>query len=178
MKKQGDIWQGGVGTGVGRSAARRLLRGSLSARGPRVSPSSPSALLGAAEPPPGSVLTEQERGKDNPAPDEYFYDYPRICFHADAAWHAQVVHGVRVLPGHAIEKLTLNVGTGVLWQLTAIYEEHLPYGEDVKVLDMMTCPPRPSSPACLHAERTCLKTVRQERRMEGEYYLYQSSIQK
>jgi hypothetical protein len=104
------VWQGGVGRGVRKCW---LLRGSRSARGPRVSPSSPSALLGAAEPPPGFVLTEQERGKDNTAPDEYFYDYPRICFHADAAWHAQVVHGVRMLPGHAVEKLTLNVGTGV-----------------------------------------------------------------
>ena len=37
------------------------------------------------------MLTEQERGKDNLAPDEYYYDYPRICYHADAAWHAQVM---------------------------------------------------------------------------------------
>ena len=90
------VWQGGVGRGVRKC---RLLRGSRSARGTRVSPSSPSALFGSSLLPPRSVLTEQERGKDNPAPDEYFYDYPRICFHADAAWHAQVVHGVRVLPG-------------------------------------------------------------------------------
>jgi len=55
-------------------------------------------------------------------------------------------------------------GDRCLWQLTAIYEEHLPYGEDVKVLDMMTCPPRPSSHACLHAQRTCLKTVRRRAR--------------
>jgi hypothetical protein len=59
-------------------------------------------------------------------------------------------------------------GDRCLWQLTAIYEEHLPYGEDVKVLDMMTYPPHPSSPARFHAERTCLKTVRHERRKEGE----------
>lgn len=31
-----------------------------------------------------------------------------------------------------------------MWQLTALYEEHLPYGDDVKVLDMMTC--RPAQP--------------------------------
>lgn len=90
------------------SGARRLLSAGRLAR-PRLS--STSALLGPAAAPPGLVLTEQERGKDNLAPDEYYYDYPRICYHADAAWHAQ---------------------------LTALYEEHLPYGDDVKVLDMMT----------------------------------------
>ena len=64
----------------------------------------------------GLVLSEPERGKDNPAPDEYFYDYPRICYHADNAWHAQ---------------------------LTKVYEEYLPYGDDLHVLDLMTSAPLP-----------------------------------
>ena len=59
----------------------------------------------------GVVLSDLERGKDNQAPDEYYYDYPRICFHADAAWHSE---------------------------LTRLYEQYLPYGEDARVLDLMT----------------------------------------
>mmetsp|Transcript_36518 Transcript_36518/g.53570 ORF Transcript_36518/g.53570 Transcript_36518/m.53570 type:complete len:177 (-) Transcript_36518:13-543(-) len=70
----------------------------------------PCALLGTA-PNQGLILTEIERGKDNPAPDEFFYDYPRICYHADASWHAQ---------------------------LTKLYAERLPYGDDVLLLDLMT----------------------------------------
>ncbi len=64
----------------------------------------------------GLVLSEPERGKDNPAPDEYFYDYPRICYHADNTWHTQ---------------------------LTKVYEEYLPYGDDLHVLDLMTSLPLP-----------------------------------
>jgi hypothetical protein len=50
----------------------------------------PFALFpfGAAE--SGQVLKENERGKDNPAPDEYCDDYPRMCYPADGAWHAQL----------------------------------------------------------------------------------------
>jgi len=81
------VGQVGGRRGAG-SGARRLLCSGRLAR-PRLS--SPSALLGPAAAPPGRVLTEQERGKDNLAPDEYYYDYPRICYHADAAWHAQVM---------------------------------------------------------------------------------------
>ena len=42
-----------------------------------------------------AVLSEQERGKDNPAPDAYHYDYPRMCYHADAAFHATLTDLVR-----------------------------------------------------------------------------------
>ena len=59
----------------------------------------------------GLVLSERERGKDNPAPDLYHYDYPRMCYHADAAWHAD---------------------------LTELYAQHLPFGDDVRVLDLMS----------------------------------------
>ena len=59
----------------------------------------------------GLVLSERERGKDNSAPDLYHYDYPRMCYHADAAWHAD---------------------------LTELYAQHLPYGDEARVLDLMS----------------------------------------
>ena len=59
-----------------------------------------------------AVLRPEERAKDNPAPDAFFYDYPRLCFHADAAWHAT---------------------------LTDLYYEHLPEDYDgFRLLDMMS----------------------------------------
>ena len=78
----------------------------------------------------GLVLSEPERGKDNPAPDEYFYDYPRICYHADNSWHAQ---------------------------LTNVYEEYLPYGDDLHVLDLMTSLPLPLWPLPLSIRRACIE---------------------
>lgn len=57
------------------------------------------------------VLAEQQRLKDNPAPDAFFYDYPRFCYHADAEFHAE---------------------------LTNLYKEELPFGPETRVLDMMS----------------------------------------
>ena len=44
----------------------------------------------------------------------FYYDYPRLCYHADAEWHSR---------------------------LTNVYETHLPYGDDLHVADLMTSPP-------------------------------------
>ncbi|KAJ1478444.1 hypothetical protein T484DRAFT_3640395 [Baffinella frigidus] len=56
------------------------------------------------------VLSKEDRGKDNPAPDAYHYDYPRLCYHADAAFHAT---------------------------LTDLYDKELPpSGDEVRVLDL------------------------------------------
>ena len=59
----------------------------------------------------GAVLTDTERAKDNQAPDMFYYDYPRLCYHADAEWHAE---------------------------LTKVYAERLPYGDECHVADLMT----------------------------------------
>ena len=59
-----------------------------------------------------AILQPDERKKDNLAPDAFFYDYPRLCFHADAAWHAS---------------------------LTDLYYEYLPEDSDnFRMLDMMS----------------------------------------
>ena len=48
-------------------------------------------------PSPRTVLDAAERLKDNRAIDAYFYDYPRICYHADSAWHAMLTGVSRFL---------------------------------------------------------------------------------
>eukprot|EP00293_Proteomonas_sulcata_P013024 CAMPEP_0184291810 /NCGR_PEP_ID=MMETSP1049-20130417/3704_1 /TAXON_ID=77928 /ORGANISM="Proteomonas sulcata, Strain CCMP704" /LENGTH=278 /DNA_ID=CAMNT_0026599347 /DNA_START=105 /DNA_END=941 /DNA_ORIENTATION=+ len=60
---------------------------------------------------PRETLTFEERMKDNLAPDEFYYDYPRMCYHADAEFHAT---------------------------LTSLYRDTLPYGSESRILDMMS----------------------------------------
>jgi len=71
----------------------------------------PLTPFGGPAPADGAVLTDPERAKDNQAPDMFYYDYPRLCYHADAMWHAE---------------------------LTTLYEERLPYGDECHVVDLMT----------------------------------------
>ena len=47
---------------------------------------------------PDQVLKDGERLKDNPAPDAFHYDYPRLCYHADAEFHATLTKLVGPCP--------------------------------------------------------------------------------